>query len=145
VAQPNQATITGGCLCGGIRYAIHTPVAAIKVCHCLQCQKAQGTAFASNIPVATGAFELIAGQSLLREYESSAGKFRAFCCHCGSPMYSRRSTRPQTLRIRAGTLDDAPAIAIAHQAFTDSHAPWWPPPAACPQFPDAAPQPPAVD
>src|SRR5699024_8347539 len=145
MSETDQKVLTGGCLCGRIRYAIHAPLAPIQICYCRQCQKAQGTPFASNTPVATTSFEFIAGQALLREYESSAGKFRAFCSRCGSPMYSRRDARPQILRIRAGTLDQAPAIGIAHHAFTSSQAPWWPATAECPHFPAAAPQPPTPD
>ena len=81
--------ITGGCLCGGVRYAIHGAVDEIQLCHCRSCRKAQGGPLASNVPVATRDFELIDGAERLRDYESSPGKHRLFCSVCGSPIISR--------------------------------------------------------
>lgn len=129
----------GSCLCGGIQYEIAAELAPIQICHCTQCQKAQGAPFASNTPVAARAFTLVSGQTLLREYESAPGKFRVFCSHCGSPIYSRRADRPDTLRIRAGTIDDAPDVGVAFHAFTASQAAWWPPAPDCPRLEDPVP------
>lgn len=130
----------GGCLCGAVHYEIEGALAAIQICHCGQCRKAQGTAFASNIPVQIERLRFIAGREGIREFESSPGKLRAFCSNCGSPIYSRRLSAPDTLRIRAGTLDGpVKARALAH-FYVGSKADWWPISDALPQF-DAA-QPP---
>lgn len=133
----SENTYTGSCLCGGIQYEIHAALAPIQICHCHQCQKAQGTPFASNTPIATSAFNLVAGHSLLREFEATPGKFRAFCSHSGSPVYSRRDDLPETVRIRAGTIDNAPDAGVAFHAFADSQADWWPPSPDCPRYPGA--------
>jgi hypothetical protein len=42
--------ITGGCLCGQLRYAANTEPVFSAVCHCKTCQKQSGTAF--NIVIA---------------------------------------------------------------------------------------------
>jgi hypothetical protein len=36
----------GGCQCGAIRYEITGPPAAVYACHCTECQKQSGSAFA---------------------------------------------------------------------------------------------------
>lgn len=115
----------GGCLCGAVRYEIEGELAPIQMCHCGQCRKAQGVAFATNIPVAAERFRLIAGAQALREYESSPGKRRAFCGQCGSPILSRRPDDPSAIRLRAGSLDGPLDTRPAVHIYTGSKANWW--------------------
>ena len=128
-------TTTGSCLCGGITFSIHAPLQPIQVCHCTQCRKAQGGPFAAVTPVATRAFTLDDAQGLLRLYESSPGKERAFCGRCGSPLFSRRPTLPGILRVRAGLLDEPVNTRPAWHAHTDSKSSWWPILDGLPQYP----------
>jgi len=117
---------TGSCLCGGVTFEIDGELESIQVCHCIQCRKAQGTAMATNIPVAKSAFRLLSGADLLQGYESSPGKQRVFCRRCGSPIYSERVDGPGVVRIRAGILDgDLDVRPIAH-FYTAYRANWWP-------------------
>lgn len=117
---------TASCLCAGVRFRITEALAPIQVCHCGQCRKAQGSAFAANIPVSGAAFVLDSGAELLREFESSPGKKRAFCSRCGSPVYSRRDSAPGVLRVRAGLIDAPLGVSIAAHYCVDSKADWWP-------------------
>ena len=107
---------TGSCLCGGVRFRIDADLEPIQVCHCSQCRKAQGTPFATNTPVSADAFHLISGEALLSAFESSPGKQRVFCSHCGSPIYSQKDTVPGVLRVRAGLLDEPPDALQARAA-----------------------------
>lgn len=43
--------IEGSCLCGGICYEYDGEIEEISVCHCSQCRKAQGSAFAAVSPI----------------------------------------------------------------------------------------------
>lgn len=130
---------TGSCLCGGVRYQITGELAPIQVCHCGQCRKAQGSAFATNLPVAADAFRLTAGADALKSYESSPGKRRWFCGECGSPVYSRLDSRPDVLRVRAGGLDAPVASRPAFHFYVASKADWWDIADDLPQHPDARP------
>lgn len=116
---------SGSCLCGGVSFQVEGPLEPIQICHCSQCRKAQGTPFATNIPVATSAFSLLAGESLLRTFESSPGKERVFCSQCGSPILSRRSDKPDVVRLRAGLLDGTLGIKPDAHAYVGSGADWW--------------------
>ena len=116
--------LTGSCLCGAIHYAIEGRIGPVVNCHCSQCRKASGAAFASNASVPRDAFRFLSGRSSVREYESSPGHWRAFCGRCGSPVYARRSADPMTLRIRLGGLDGDPGRRPAAHVFTGSMAPW---------------------
>jgi len=131
--------ISGGCLCGGVRYRISGELAPIQLCHCQQCRKAQGTPFVSNIPLERSQFELLSGAELLKAYASSEGKERVFCGHCGSPLYSQRSSAPEAIRLRAGSLDQDLTVRPAFHAYTASAANWWQIDDALPQYPQGAP------
>lgn len=116
--------LEGGCLCGGVRFRVTGKLGPAGYCHCKQCQRASGSAFAANAPARTKYFELVAGEDLLREFESSAGKYRAFCGRCGSPIYSRRETEPELRTLRLGTLDGDPERRPVAHLWVRSKAPW---------------------
>jgi hypothetical protein len=68
------------------------------------------------------------------EYESSPGKFRAFCHVCGSPVYSRRDSEPEIRRIRLGSLDADPERRPLVHVWVASKAPWYAIGDSLPQF-----------
>lgn len=117
--------LKGSCLCGAVRYEYTGELGPIVLCHCRHCRKAQGSAFATVSPVDSAAFRLLSGRETLREFELTAGKKRAFCSECGSPIYSRRDDRPEVLRLRVGTLDTPIAQKPAFHIFTGSRAEWF--------------------
>lgn len=137
--------ITGSCLCGGVRFRITGRLGSAVYCHCVQCRKANGSAFACSGALPTKYFELAAGRELIREYESSPGKFRAFCSNCGSPVYSRRVAAPETMRVRLGTLDGDPGRRPHAHIWADAKAPWFDITDSLPQYqgngPPAEPEP----
>ena len=124
----------GSCLCGGVRFQLQGPLEPVQVCHCSQCRKAQGTPFATNLPVARSAFQLIAGGELLTSFESSPGKRRVFCGRCGSPIYSERDSLADVVRIRAGLLDEPLTLRPVAHFHTGSKASWWPIDDGLPQY-----------
>jgi hypothetical protein len=127
--------LQGGCLCGGIRFRVTGKLGPAGYCHCKQCQRASGSAFAANAAVRTAYFEIAAGADLVTEYESSPGKFRAFCRRCGSPVYSRREAEPEIRRVRLGTLDSDPERRPMAHVWVSSKAPWHSICDTLPQFP----------
>jgi hypothetical protein len=116
--------LTGSCLCGSVRFRIDGKLGPAGYCHCSQCRKASGSAFAANAPVRRKYHSFTRGEGSIREFESSPGKFRAFCSHCGSPLYSRLEAEPETLRIRLGTLDQDPGRRPLAHVWVGSKAPW---------------------
>lgn len=115
----------GSCLCGSVKYEVTCELGPVVFCHCSQCRKAQGSPFASNLPIPADHFHILSGQESLEEYESSSGKKRVFCKHCGSPIISKRDSVPDTVRLRVGTLDtEADVKSVAH-IYAGSKAPWY--------------------
>ena len=116
---------SGSCLCGKVTFMVRGPLAPIEICHCRQCQKAQGTPFATNIPVHESAFVLNSGADVLKFYASSLDKKRYFCGQCGAPVYSSRDFVPGILRIRAGLINEAIPVRPARHAYVASKCVWW--------------------
>ena len=131
--------LSGSCLCGTIRYEIRGELGPIVMCHCIQCRKAQGSAFASNAAVKATDFVIVAGKDALAGYESSPGKKRHFCRHCASPIISTRDAVPGVVRVRIGTLDsDICATPSAH-IYVASKAAWLEIHDGLPQYPGLEP------
>ena len=125
MVESAEMAITGRCLCGGVRFEIASEIGSPSVCHCSQCRRASGSAFAVNAGIPTADFRLTAGADLVREYESSPGQFRGFCSRCGSPIYSRQREHPEFRRIRLGTLDQDPGVRPLLHVWVGSKAPWF--------------------
>jgi len=95
----------------------------VVLCHCTQCRRGNGAAF--NVSVVVDRDQVtFQDQSQVREFESSPGKFRAFCSNCGSPVYSRRRDAPDVLRLRGGLILDLPTPAHLHHTHYLSRWPW---------------------
>ncbi len=117
--------LTGSCLCGGVHYQYDGEISEIALCHCGQCRKAQGSAFATNAPLLSAHFQITQGETLLKTFYSSAIKKRVFCGNCGSPLYSQRDDKPDVLRLRIGTLDSPITATPSYHIYCNSKAEWW--------------------
>jgi hypothetical protein len=119
--------LTGGCLCGAVRYSISVPVTDLRACHCRNCQKSSGSTGGVNAVVPAEAFKITQGTT--KHYEDSATESgrtlsRHFCGHCGSPVYSHRNPPPGFIVVRAGTFDDKQGMKITANIWTASACPW---------------------
>lgn len=132
--------IEGGCLCGGVRYSYDGEIDQVSLCHCSQCRKAQGSAFAAVCPVDAARLRLLRGAELLREYRATPGKARVFCSRCGSPIYSARDNRPDVKRLRLGTVDTPFRCATVFHIHAGSKAAWLDITDAHPQYAAARPE-----
>lgn len=114
----------GSCLCGKIQYTVDGELSDFGYCHCRSCRKASGSAHAANAGTTRDALTIADPGKLLREYESSPGKRRAFCSNCGSPLYAYLDASKDLVRIRLGSLDTPfPKHAKAH-TFVGDKADW---------------------
>ena len=118
-------TITGGCLCGAVRYRSSAAPVTARVCWRRDCQYWAAGAGTVNVVVRVETFE-VTGET--RDYASAADSgnrmHRRFCPTCGTPMFSAAEARPELMIARAGTLDDRELAAPAGTIWTGS-APSW--------------------
>lgn len=115
----------GSCLCGLVQYEYSGELGPIAMCHCSQCRRAQGSAYATNSPIQASQFRFVTGRELVKEFESMPGKKRAFCGECGSPLYSRLDSKPEVLRLRIGTLQTPIDARPSHHIHASSAAEWF--------------------
>ena len=118
--------LTGGCLCGAIRYAVSAPITELRACHCRDCQKASGVQGSVNAMILSSAFTLTRGTPKRYAMVAASGRtlHRFFCGDCGSPLFSRRETTPENTALRVGTLDDSSGMKITANIWTNSARPW---------------------
>jgi len=115
--------IRGSCLCGAVRFEIDQ-VRSLTHCHCANCRKLSGAAFATYAHVEADKFRFVAGEQMTTTYESAPGSFRHRCkvCGCLTPGNASYLT---TVSVPAGLLDDDPNVRPRLHVFTSSSAPWW--------------------
>jgi hypothetical protein len=91
---------SGSCLCGAVRYTVRGRPVHVGRCHCADCRKESGSAFAvyGQWPIET--FEL---HGEVASYDG-----RGFCPHCGARLFNPPSPDDDRVEIRLGSLDDAP-------------------------------------
>ena len=120
--------ITGGCLCGAVRYECTHDVRGIVVCHCKDCRKASGSAAAYNSRVPAESITFTQGQPRTYVVTADSGHAlkRLFCENCGSQLFSQREHLPQFYAIKVGSLDDPSALEISRHIWTRSAMPWVP-------------------
>ncbi len=135
-------TLTGGCLCGAVRYESAGPILFSGHCYCSDCQKASGCGHITIVAVESASFKAVGPVSqFTKAGESGAAVVRSFCPTCGTALFSEPKMVAGTTMIRAGTLDDPSAIMPQMSIFTRSARPWDVPAADIPASPGAPPQP----
>ena len=127
----------GGCACGAVRYKLTAPPLIVHVCHCRDCQRLSGSAFALNIWIERRFVE--ADHARLRSVMLTAGSGKPHevfrCPDCGTALWSKYHAAPgDTVFVRAGTLDHPETIKPDVNIFTRSKLPWVELPADIPAF-----------
>ena len=118
--------LTGGCLCGGVRFEVTEPLVSSSYCHCTRCQRRTGTAASASARIAPGSLHIVSGEELVRAYVPERGFAKEFCSGCGSALWSRSPDDPDVIAARLGAFDDDPGIRPEYRQFVAYAAPWEP-------------------
>ena len=100
--------LTGGCLCGGVRFEVTEPLLRASYCHCTRCQRRSGTAASAQARVAPGSLRIVSGEELVRAWQPDSGFAKEFCSECGSQLWSRDPDDPEVISVRLGRLRQRP-------------------------------------
>jgi hypothetical protein len=115
--------LTGGCLCGDIRYRIDAaPVEAIY-CHCQMCRRAHAAPVVAWLTVPRPNFSITSGRPVA--YPSSPKASRGFCGRCGTPLTWEAVANPTLVDVAIATLDEPAAVVPSLHVWTGSRIAWF--------------------
>ncbi|KAF2429411.1 glutathione-dependent formaldehyde-activating, GFA [Tothia fuscella] len=105
-----QASYTGGCACGHIRYTLNATPLIIHCCHCYICQKENGSAFALNLLIESDKVTLDNSSekplAVRTPTDSGKGQLISRCPKCYVAVWSHYAgAGPYIAFVKVGTLD----------------------------------------
>jgi hypothetical protein len=118
--------LTGGCLCGAVRYRLSEPPEGAIYCHCKRCQRRAGVAATVNAMVVPGSVEITAGAEYVQCYVPPDGSPKCFCSECGSGLWSRDRESGEIRGVRMGTFDGDPGVRPELRQYVAYAATWEP-------------------
>ena len=125
MASGELKPITGGCLCGRVRFEISARPLAMRLCWCRLCQYLAAGNATVNLVFPSNAIRI---EGELRDYpsvaESGRHMHRRFCPNCGTQLFSESEERPHLIIVRNGALDDTGLLKPDATIWT-AEAPEW--------------------
>jgi hypothetical protein len=134
-----ELPLTGGCLCGGVRFELHAAPDGASYCHCTRCQRRTGTGASANAGVDGDALRITQGTQLVKSWRHPDGGFeKCFCSECGSHLFSRNPDDHSQVGMRMGAFDGDPGVRPSARQFVAYAAAWEPiPDDGLEQFPES--------
>jgi hypothetical protein len=117
--------ITGGCLCGAVRYKTATEPVMNVNCHCRSCQQSCGSAYAAICMLPIAAVE-VTGEVRYFDSPGDSGQnvSRGFCPICGSQLFGKPAALPGLVGIKAASLDEPARYQPGADMYVSSAQPW---------------------
>lgn len=136
-----MTTLTGGCLCGAVRFEARDEILDTGWCHCRLCQRHGGGPAGAYCAVAAGDFQFTAGTPLA--WRSSHWAERLSCPACGAAL-ALRDLAGTFVSFNLGALDDPARVPPRRHIWTMSRVAWFDPADGLPRFRDGGdtPEPP---
>ncbi|MCA8900468.1 MAG: GFA family protein [Hyphomonas sp.] len=120
-----MTTRTATCRCGQLQAVCEGEPVRISVCHCLDCKKRSGSAFAAQArwPVAQ---VTITGTAKTFETRADSGNLftSRFCPECGSTLAYMLETQPDIIAIAMGAFADPAFPAPAYSVYESRRHAW---------------------
>jgi hypothetical protein len=110
-----MAQVTGGCLCGDVRFVATGQPYRVGICHCLDCRKFHGALFHASAIFAQDAVTI---SGAVQGFEG-----RCFCPRCGSSVFSRSDDE---IEVNLGSLDEPDAFRPTYELWTTRRESWLP-------------------
>ena len=108
--------VTGGCLCGKVRFIVSGRPYRVGLCHCLDCRKHHGALFHASA--------IFPEMSVVVTGETHSYAGRHFCPTCGSSVLSRSD---DDIEINLGSLDAPDQFTPTYELWTIRRESWLPP------------------
>ena len=117
--------INGVCECGKVTFRVEGKILDFSHCHCSQCRRLHGAAFATFAGVMKEGFSYTSGESLVSHYASSEGSDRQFCGNCGSTLLVYTTHEPEWIYLSMSVVEGNPDTPPARHDWVGSKASWW--------------------
>ena len=115
--------LTGGCVCGAVRYRLASAPFDAGYCHCSICRRSSGAPVLAFATVPMADFSLIAGEP--RRRRSSGVGVRWFCGDCGAQLAIHVDHQPDTIDFALASLDDQGSLRPTFHIFCAERIPWF--------------------
>ena len=124
-----MAGFKGGCLCGAVKYEVKGEPVRVAQCHCDDCRRATGSAFATNVFVKEEDIVVLQGETKSFQHSADSGSTmtKEFCGNCGSQLFGSGSSAPGIKNIKIGSIDDVGDLKPQIEVFTSKSLPYTPP------------------
>ncbi|MGE0037178.1 MAG: GFA family protein [Xanthobacteraceae bacterium] len=109
------AVMSGGCLCGAVRFTATPENRQVGACHCGMCRRWSAGPF---LVLDCGDSLQVENPACLGTYRSSEWAERSFCATCGTPL-SYRLIDKNLYFVSAEAFDDRAGFVFASQIFID--------------------------
>ena len=119
--EDRSGPITGGCLCGEVRFAANGRHVSASYCHCDDCRKATGAPVTVFVEFRC-ADVVFAGRP--KSIASSPNVRRSFCDRCGTPIAYEDGRLAGDIYIMLGALDRPEDVVPQHHSFDSLRLPW---------------------
>jgi hypothetical protein len=116
--------ITGHCECGRVSFEADGAITDFSHCHCGQCRRLHGAAFATFARVPRDGFRYLRGDGDIKVYASSESFNRVFCAECGSMILCDVRKEPEVLYLSMSAIDGNPPHPTGYHQWVGSKAPW---------------------
>jgi len=132
--QPPER-LTGGCMCGAVRYTIAEKPLSAGLCHCNRCRPQSGSAFSTVIFVHRSAITITGETAVFDDIGSSGLRvLRRYCLRCGSPLTTEPDVTSDIMFVKAGGIDSNEWYQPALEMFVGRRRPWVSPVHGATQF-----------
>lgn len=119
----DASPVSGGCLCGAIRYEAEVYLDNAYYCHCRICQKSSGAPAEIAVFIKPGTLRFTKEEP--KYFQSSPFAQRGFCSHCGSRLIWRSLKHADKDGLTVGSLDHPEAIVPVEHICVENQLPWY--------------------
>ena len=121
----NNQSLTGGCICGQVKYQITDKPLFTQACHCKDCKVLTGSSYVVNSSILENTL-IVEGEVSSTELKAGSGaSYKTyFCTKCGNYVYADYDSAVGRLTVRTKTLDNSEKFPPQVHIFTKDKDPW---------------------
>lgn len=124
MGKSDHEILSGGCLCGGVRYQLTGACRDIINCHCENCRRTHGH-IAAYTSVNRSDLALVNQQTLQWYHDESPDTYRGFCNRCGASLFWDARDDRGKVAVSAGSLDDSGELKTIGHVYVSEAAKYY--------------------